>query len=155
MSGTQPNRRPTARKPTKRRRSGVWLITGVATFVALVVAGAVSGGDGTSPGSVTERDPEVVAAGEELFQANCASCHGPDLEGTDTGPPFLNAIYAPNHHADEAFLRAVELGVQAHHWNFGPMPPVDGLERDDITKIVAFVRSQQEAAGVFRDPTHP
>ncbi len=157
MSRTQPKkrRRPAAKKSRRDRGSRTWLITGVVAFVALVVAGALAGDESPPPGSVTERDPAVVAAGGELFQANCATCHGPDLTGTDTGPPFLNAIYAPNHHGDEAFLRAVQLGVQAHHWNFGSMAPVGGLDPDDVKKIVAFVRSEQEAAGILRDPSHP
>jgi hypothetical protein len=79
---------------------------------------------------------------------------GVAVSGTDTGPPFLNAIYAPNHHADEAFQRAVVGGVQPHHWNFGPMVPVDGLDRSDVALIIEFVRSQQETAGILRDPSH-
>lgn len=116
--------------------------------------GVVVGGGGT-PSSVAPADPAIVAAGEELFLANCAACHGADLLGTGTGPPFLHAIYAPNHHGDEAFQRAVALGVQPHHWEFGPMAPVEGLTRDDVAKIVAFVRKQQQDAGIVRDPTHP
>jgi hypothetical protein len=64
----------------------------------------------------------------------------------------LVPTYAPNHHGDEAFQRAVVAGVQPHHWNFGPMVPVEGLSRDDVSKIVAYVRSVQEAEGILRDP---
>jgi len=31
--------------------------------------------------------------GAELYAANCASCHGAELEGTDEGPPHLSVIY--------------------------------------------------------------
>lgn len=105
--------------------------------------------------NVVERDPAIVAAGEELYAATCAVCHGTDLRGSATGPPFLVPTYAPNHHADEAFQRAVAFGVQPHHWGFGPMAPLPGLSRDDVSKIVAYVRTIQESQGIFRDPTHP
>ncbi len=122
--------------------------------VFVVVAVMLSGGSiDTDAGQAV--DGALAAAGEPLYAANCATCHGPDLRGTATGPPFLDAIYAPNHHGDEAFQRAVALGVVSHHWNFGPMAPVAGLTRDDVAKIVAFVRSQQQAADIMRDPSQP
>jgi len=104
--------------------------------------------------ATANRDPAMVAEGATLFAANCAVCHGSDLMGTATGPPFLHQYYAPNHHGDEAFQRAVAFGVVAHHWTFGDMAPLPHLTRDDVAKIVAFVRTEQEAAGIYRDPTH-
>ena len=118
-----------------------------------IIAIAMSVGEEPSTGT-SGLDPEAVADGGALFAANCAVCHGADLGGTATGPPFLDVIYAPNHHADEAFQRAAAFGVQPHHWNFGPMAPVAGLTREDVALIVAFVRSEQEAVGIFRDPSH-
>jgi mono/diheme cytochrome c family protein len=110
-------------------------------------------GEGTDPRA--QRDPDAVAAGAALYAENCAVCHGADLRGTETGPPFLHPYYAPNHHGDEAFQRAVLGGVVPHHWDFGPMPPIPGLSRDQVALIVEFVRSEQEAAGILRDPSHP
>jgi mono/diheme cytochrome c family protein len=92
-------------------------------------------------------DAELVAAGSELYAASCAECHGEDLRGTDRGPSHLSVVYEPGHHADGAFLLAVRRGVPAHHWDFGPMPPVDGLSDDDVAAIVAFVREQQRMEG--------
>ena len=89
----------------------------------------------------------MVAEGAELYQANCASCHGTDLRGTDTGPSHLSVVYEPNHHRDGAFLFAVLRGVQAHHWPFGDMAPVEGLTPEDVGAIVAFVREQQRLNG--------
>ena len=120
----------------------------------MVVVVIISGGS-TDLGQAQPVDGALVAAGETLYAANCATCHGPDLLGTDSGPPFLDPIYAPNHHGDEAFQQAAALGVVPHHWNFGQMPPVPGLTRDDVAKIVAFVRSEQQAADIIRDPSHP
>ena len=30
-----------------------------------------------------------IATGEKLFQANCATCHGPDASGTESGPSLI------------------------------------------------------------------
>ena len=86
--------------------------------------------------------------GRGLYAANCARCHGGDLKGTTLGPPFLHAVYARGHHGDAAFAIAVKNGVRAHHWNFGPMPPVDGLTDEQVKLITAFVRSEQQKVGI-------
>lgn len=135
---------------SKKARGRLW-IAAVVALLGLAVA-ATSGTKVDAP--VTERDPDMVALGQELYSATCAACHGPNLEGTDTGPTFIDPVYAPNHHGDEAFQRAVLAGTPAHHWPFGPMPPQVGLDREAVGAIVQFVRAQQEAAGVFTDPTH-
>lgn len=123
----------------------------VVAVVGLVAVAVV----GTRPEPLAPADPALVAQGAALYAANCAMCHGPDLGGTDHGPPFLDVIYAPNHHADESFQRAVAFGVVPHHWQFGPMPPIPGLDRDEVAAVVAFVRAEQQRAGIVRDPSHP
>lgn len=87
-------------------------------------------------------------AGQDLFNANCAACHGSNGTGTDKGPPFLNRIYEPNHHGDMAFVIAARQGVRAHHWQFGNMPPVQGVTDQDVLKIVAYIRALQLANGI-------
>jgi mono/diheme cytochrome c family protein len=99
-----------------------------------------------------QRSPAQLAReGRELFESSCAACHGVNLKGTDDGPSFLDPIYAPNHHPDEAFYNAVKNGVQPHHWNFGAMPPQPRFTDADIEALVAYVRSEQREAGVGAD----
>ena len=97
-----------------------------------------------------ESPTDLVAKGEQLYQgeATCATCHGSDLRGTTMGPPFLHEVYAPGHHPDAAFQRAVRNGVQPHHWQLGPMPPLPHLSADDVAAVTAYVRSQQREAGI-------
>ncbi len=95
--------------------------------------------------------PELTALGEQgkvLFDANCAACHGVNAGGTDKGPPFVHDIYNPGHHGDEAFIRAAAGGVRSHHWSFGDMPPVATVNRDEVLKIVEYVREMQQANGI-------
>ncbi len=58
------------------------LITGVGT----VLIGAVLYTFGIAPAEtdrivLRDTDPAIVALGAEIYQANCASCHGAELEG--------------------------------------------------------------------------
>lgn len=89
-----------------------------------------------------------VARGQELFRANCTECHGQSGQGTEKGPPLIQPIYRPGHHADLSFHLAVKNGVRQHHWNFGHMKPVDGVTPEDVGHIIAYVRKEQRAAGI-------
>jgi mono/diheme cytochrome c family protein len=131
--------------------------------LVLVAAGAAScSGDSetetpddtAAPTSTSPYDPQLVAEGERAYQQTCATCHGDDLRGTDNGPPFLDPIYAPNHHPDEAFFAAVAGGVQPHHWDFGPMPPQPNVTPEEVQAILAYIRTEQIEAGITEDPSH-
>jgi mono/diheme cytochrome c family protein len=93
--------------------------------------------------------PPIIAKGEALFNNYCARCHGVGAKGTSQGPPFLDKIYAPDHHADTAFYRAPDVGVRAHHWKFGDMPKIPGVTKEELTQIVAYIRWLQKQAGIF------
>jgi mono/diheme cytochrome c family protein len=113
---------------------------------ALLVLGACGETTDGAPTAERAADPE---RGEQLFAANCAVCHGAVGEGTATGPPLVHVIYEPGHHSDESFHLAVQRGVQAHHWDYGPMPPVSGLSREEVADIIAYVRDLQREAGII------
>ena len=122
-------------------RRSLLLVPAVAT-VLLVACG---GGDESTRAPA---GPFDGTAGSELYSQACATCHGEDLRGTDQGPPFLNPIYEPGHHADQAFVLAAMAGARAHHWGFGNMPPIEGITQDQVLAIVDYVREQQRAAGI-------
>ena len=86
--------------------------------------------------------------GERLFRSNCARCHGPAGSGSRQGPPLVDPVYRPGHHADLAFFWAVKDGVRQHHWQFGDMPPIAGLSAEDVANIVAYVRAEQRRQGI-------
>ena len=113
-------------------------------FVALLVL--MSCGDGVGD-QVERQDPVLVAEGAKLYSASCAECHGSELRGTDRGPSHLSILYEPGHHGDGSFQIAVLIGSTAHHWDFGPMPPVEGLTEGDVEAIIAFVRQIQRDEG--------
>ncbi|MBL4629510.1 MAG: c-type cytochrome [Roseicyclus sp.] len=87
--------------------------------------------------------------GEQVYTAVCAECHGANAAGIGgVAPPLVHAIYRPSHHGDEAFQVAASVGVRAHHWPFGNMPPVEGLTRGDVAMVVTYIRELQEANGI-------
>ena len=92
--------------------------------------------------------PAELADGERLYNDNCARCHGRRASGSGVGPPLVHVVYEPSHHGDIAFQRAAALGVAAHHWRFGNMPPVPGVSEASVERITAYVRWLQRAAGI-------
>lgn len=100
----------------------------------------------TVPGTLSAQ----AQAGKMSYETNCLACHGLNAAGqTGVAPPLVHVIYEPGHHSDESFQRAVSRGVQAHHWRFGDMPPVEGLDRRDVEAIVAYIRELQQANGIY------
>jgi mono/diheme cytochrome c family protein len=92
--------------------------------------------------------PAEHETGRALFERHCTPCHGPYALGTEQGPPLVHRVYRPLHHGDEAFQLAVAQGVRAHHWRFGDMAAVPGLDRDDVAAITGYVRWLQRSAGI-------
>jgi len=123
----------------------------VATLALAVLLGAVGCGEAGRP-EVSERPPpsaEDLAAGAAVYEVRCASCHGPAGTGTEVGPPLVHRVYEPRHHADFAFRLAIRQGVRAHHWRFGDMPPVPGLDDEEIEQVIAYLRHLQRRAGIY------
>ena len=61
---------------------------------------------------------------------------------------LVHEIYEPSHHSDAAFRLAITRGVRAHHWSFGNMLPVPGLDSAAIAGVTAYVRWLQQKAGI-------
>ena len=122
---------------------------GLALLVAALAAceSKATNPDGAKPTGIAT--PVDVQAGEAKFSATCAACHGVRGVGTKQGPPLVDKIYEPNHHADVAFQRAVEIGVRAHHWEFGNMPKIEGLKAGDVDHIIRYVRWLQRESRIY------
>jgi len=93
--------------------------------------------------------PFHLAKGQLLFEKYCSSCHGLQLIGSDKGPPLLHAFYKPSHHGDKSFYRAALQGVKQHHWNFGDMPPVEGMTPKKMDSLVPYIRYYQQQKKLY------
>lgn len=133
---------------------GVFLIGGIAVVASRMGGG--SGNENDQPVRVAVQMPGQLTLtaqkGQRAFAANCASCHGENVGGTDQGPPLIHNIYNPGHHADGSFFLAAKNGVRAHHWPYGNMPPQPQVSAGEIAAIVAFVREVQAANGIVAQP---
>lgn len=121
------------------------LVVSVA-WISLTMAGC---SEQPSSRTVSERLPPGVEEGEVKFNAHCAQCHGPRGRGTDQGPPLVHKIYEPSHHGDGAFYHAAANGVRAHHWNFGNMPKIPEVTKEDVGHIIQYVRWLQRQVGIL------
>ena len=109
----------------------------------------------TSPGHGF--DPAVVSRGQEVFAANCATCHGAGGEGQanwhiekDDGtlpPPPLNGDGHTWHHGDGLLYRVVSKGGQEFEdprfSSFKSAMPAfgDQLSHDEIVAVLTYVKS--------------
>lgn len=84
---------------------------------------------------------ESLALGSELYAANCASCHGPEGQGTPRAPA-LNVKGYLGETSDLALEQIVTLGVP------GTAMPAwgDRMPAADIQAIVGFMRAWEPAA---------
>jgi mono/diheme cytochrome c family protein len=127
-----------------------WGGRGLTCALALVAAGCARDDE-----QVAQRlaslppTPAAHRMGEQLFDRNCAGCHGLKARGTDKGPPLAHRVYEPSHHSDQAFYLAARNGVAAHHWRFGNMPAQPQVSEADVAAIVGYVRWVQREAGVY------
>jgi len=58
-------------------------------LIALVAVGVIYAIAAPKSATATEATQKDLEVGHDLFQANCASCHGPSGEGTETAPSLV------------------------------------------------------------------
>ncbi len=125
------------------------LAGGVAILVLRMIGG---GGSSLGTGRMDVKIPASFSAvameGKELFDENCAACHGDNASGTDQGPSLVQNIYRPGHHSNQAFVLAALTGVRAHHWPFGNMPKQPQVTQAQVLRITQYIRELQRANGV-------
>lgn len=81
-------------------------------------------------------NPEHIAAGEKLYQENCARCHGADGNGRTTRPPVRSARVAAATDGELAWL--MKNGAP-----FRGMPAWAKLPEAERWQLVAYLRSLQ------------
>lgn len=116
---------------------------GLAIYALVGQPGAQTGGDGGNPVAATE---ESIAAGAQLFEANCAACHGADARGggpqagtTPVRPPSL--ISHGDDHSDAELFAVLSDGLP------GGMPAWrDLVSETDRWHLVNYIRSLQTPA---------
>ncbi|GEL76516.1 c-type cytochrome [Tenuibacillus multivorans] len=92
--------------------------------------GGDQGGDDQAGGDDAQNGA-TAQAGEELFQTNCASCHGGDLSGR-MGPSLKNI---GDDYAVEDIVSIIQNGK-------GDMPAVNGVDDEQANQIAEWLVNQ-------------
>ena len=134
------------------------LVTGgIAALVAGAAAWVVVADGQDVPDGLTFLGAPVTAEqielGQEVYAANCASCHGANLEGQPDwrrrnangrmpAPPH-DASGHTWHHADRPLFTITKLGVGAVVPGYeSDMPAFEGILSDDeIVAVLAYIKS--------------
>ncbi|MDP6823111.1 MAG: cytochrome c [Dehalococcoidia bacterium] len=107
--------------------------------VVAVILMACEGGSGTDSPFPVEVTDERVAAGEQVYVSNCATCHG-DITGPPTlpGTPPHGVDGHTWHHADRHLFQWILDGPPAAQI----MPPFRGkLSDGEVYAVLAYIKS--------------
>jgi mono/diheme cytochrome c family protein len=110
-------------------------------------------------GEVAEPTAATGVSGEQLFQDNCAKCHGPDLEGR-VGPTLIGVF---QRHGPDSVLGILRNGIYVGNgffmppWQQGYTYPDARYSDETLRAIVDYLQSQQPAqppagADVYQGP---
>lgn len=116
-----------------------WLILLAALLVAglLILTTRTPAQDGAQDQAPSTIDSDVLALGETIYSANCASCHGADGEGYASiqNAPALNGSEHAWHHPDEQIISLIRQGGMQ-------MPAVGETWSDgEIEAVLSYVKA--------------
>jgi mono/diheme cytochrome c family protein len=130
-----------------------WLILGFFVIVVVVIVGSALGRERPVAGTNVS-DQKLVALGGQVYIANCASCHGANLEGQPNWqqPNADGSMPAPPHdatghtwhHNDEALFATTKLGGAATSPVAAPnrMPAFGATLTDrEIWAVLSYIKS--------------
>ncbi len=117
--------------------------------IALVLAGLIGTGGAyailtATPASADSNltSTQTVDKGKQLFQANCATCHGLNLQGTSAGPSLIGVgAAATDFQVGTGRMPLAQSGPQAQE-----KPPV--FTDSEVAALAAYVASISPGPGV-------
>ena len=83
-----------------------------------------------------QADARAIRAGEALFRAQCATCHGADARGIESiDAPDLTLLWTRPGSTDAAVFQTIRNGIP------GSIMPAHGFPDTEIWMLVAYLRS--------------
>ena len=129
MARTNPRR-------SKGRRSP-WAAAALIGVGLLLTGGAYAGASAAMAATTDETTATALTVedGQKLFQANCATCHGLDLQGTENGP----SLYGVGELSVEFQVATGRMPLQMQ----GPQAPQKPVQFTDeqIAAMAAYVQT--------------
>lgn len=151
---TTPGDRPSVGRFGGRRR----LTLAVTILAAAVAIGGAWQLLWPGPFRIDANDVTLVARGGEIYQAQCARCHGANLEGQPEwrvrkadgrlpAPPHDDSGHTWHHPDEQLFgLTKYGLGPYAPAGYESDMPAYEGVLTDnEIVAVLAFIKSRWSA----------
>ncbi|MFT4305303.1 MAG: c-type cytochrome [Microbacterium sp.] len=134
-----PKRRKTGRRSPFAAAAliGIGLLITGGAYAGASAAMAATSDDSSTTSTLTVED------GQKLFQANCATCHGMSLQGTDSGPSLYGVGELAVHF--QVSTGRMPLAAQSPQAASKPVQFTD----DQIAAIASYVQS------VSAGPTYP
>ena len=141
------------RRMKKRQRMAMlaviaWIVFGaVAALVYVALSG--EGDDGVTVEVIAAELSEEAIQGEALFKANCPGVPRRERGGHEAGSAADSRHLQSGSPFGQGFLSGGRrLGVRAHHWPYGDMPPQPQVKEAEVALIIRYIRELQEANGI-------
>jgi cytochrome c oxidase cbb3-type subunit III len=101
-------------------------------------------GGGRGQSAAKPVDPAILERGRGLYSVNCASCHGSEARGGETGPNLIRSAVILDDQNGELLLPIVRAGRPERG-----MPPRPDLSEAQVSDVAAFLRTLRTSG---RDP---
>ncbi|MBU0768467.1 MAG: cytochrome c [Proteobacteria bacterium] len=86
------------------------------------------------------KNAKVAKTGQDIFMANCSTCHYPDRKDTKIGPGLLGLFTNPK--LPDSGLPSDEKNVRERILNGGKkMPPFKHLKDEQISAIIDYLKT--------------
>jgi mono/diheme cytochrome c family protein len=92
------------------------------------------------PNLPPNQDPPAVARGKDLYDANCAFCHGKAATGGNTGPDLLRSVLVNHDEKGELIGPIIRQGLTSKGM------PAFNLSNNQISDLVAFIHQRNRDA---------
>ncbi|MFT5744061.1 MAG: mono/diheme cytochrome c family protein [Paracoccaceae bacterium] len=123
--------------------------------IAIGAVAVAQQNEATAGGEIPYGDPSAVARGGDIYDANCVSCHGANLEGQaewrTARSPEGRALAPPHdetghtwHHPDEQLFAITKFGTAAlvgGDYESDMSGYEDVLSDTDIREVLAYIKS--------------
>ena len=109
--------------------------------------------DATHEVTIVVEPEQIIYEGKALYLANCATCHGDNLQGnpnwrseTDKDgqrvPPPLNGTGHTWHHSPDQLFQMIKYGLKIYDENYeGKMVGNENLTNKEIYSLLAYIKS--------------
>lgn len=138
----------------QKKQRTIMIGVGAVGLLLLLTAVFVSSNPSTTETvAIDPHNTELVAMGESVYKAQCAGCHGTELEGEADWQDSGEVLKAPPHdetghtwhHSDAYLIESIKDGgarLVGQDVGFSPMPAYGQiLDGEEIAAVISYIKS--------------